>query len=500
MATIGQHIKNIFGRRRASSPDEFDRAAMFRAIQEKGAPYIWPDYETSRAQWHVTDIEGFYEQGFNANALVYSAIMYKAQSYGAVPLRAYKGDPDNPEPLPVDHPLSKVCMRPNMSQSFQEFQTLQTIYVNLAGDCYGYLDRQGSERGAPAAIYPLDPRRVYIIPKNQRALGYVYIPEGKGPQSGEAMLPQDVMHVKFPRPGDRLEGQGYGLSPLSAASYSIDVDNAVSKFLQIFFQKGAVIPGLLTFDAKLTNDEVNRVRERWLEIYGGHEQWYKPAVLDNQGKYQRVALSFDEMGFEAIDNRDAAMILSALHVSPILVGAQLGLQYSTYSNYAEARQAFWEDWGMAELLMFENDYQYYLQSDDGGFVAFDKSKIIALAGQRKDAAAMFAQLVAAGIPKNDAARMADLAIPDLPDGNTIYMPMSLVPVGQVGQQPAVPQPQPRQQPNADGMAEAEEEAEEEDRQTRALEALALELKAAREALERENDVSQDTHPEAADSA
>jgi hypothetical protein len=49
------------------------------------------------------------------------------------------------------------------------------------------------------------------------------------------------------------------------------------------------------------------------------------------------------MGFEILDARSEARICMILRTPPILVGAKVGLDRSTFSNYGEARRSYWQD-------------------------------------------------------------------------------------------------------------------------------------------------------------
>ena len=132
---------------------------------QKSYPLAWPDFRVNTPQWHITDYSSYIGEGFNANSLIYSAIMYKAKALSSVPLRAYSGDIDQPEPLSESDPLAKLCARPNSSQSWREFQMLQEVWLNLTGNVFTYINPERTE------MTPLNPMRVYIIPgtkgKNQ---------------------------------------------------------------------------------------------------------------------------------------------------------------------------------------------------------------------------------------------------------------------------------------------------------------------------------------------
>lgn len=418
--------------------------------QVKASPFLWPDFRAGRPEWHLIDLQGYIEEGFNLNALIYSAIMYKVRALWQAPLRGYTGDEDHPDPLPADDPLSKLVARPNPHQSFQEMQGQLTVYLNLDGNAYVWLDRSKREDGSgvPMAMYGLRPDRVFVVPdKGKRGsglLGYLYVPEGKSQwghwdrgrrlaamERGEVLVipPADMMHVKLPNPGDPLEGMGYGLSPLSAAARPGDVDNKITDFLKLFFDHGAMPMGLLSFDAPMTDETVAIARQRWQEIYGGFENWADVAVLDQGGKYERITPTFEEMGFEGIDGRNEARILGPFGVPGMLIGARQAMDRSTYSNMEEARRMCWQDTLLPESQFFEVEWRYYLSDAGAGtFVAYDYSSVPALQRDVPSMASAWVNLVTHGVPKNAAAQVVGLDIPPQPDGDVIYMPINLIPV------------------------------------------------------------------------
>lgn len=448
-------------------------------IERKAAPYLWPTWKRGNPEWHLVDLGAYIEEGYNLNSLIYSAINYKARAGSTAPLRAYKGDMEHPELLPPGHPLSNLLQRPNPNQSWEEFQSGNIASLNVAGNAYVYMDRARGG-GLPVAMWPLRPDRVFIVPDDKRGIrGYMYTPEGTSAQGGIALLPENVMHVKLPNPGDPLEGMGYGLSPISALAQSADVDNKITSFLKTFFDEGTMVSFLLKFDFPLDDISVARIRERWMEIYGGSQNWSKPGVLDQGGEAQRLGMTFDEMGFDGLDERNETRILGPFGVPPILIGSRVGLQRSTYSNYEEARRAFWQDTMLWEYRLFEVEYQYYLQDEGGAFVAFDYSDVPALRRDTPAMVAAFAQLVGTGISKNEAAATVGLEFGDLPDGDVVYMPVGMVAVaGPPEQMPEKPEPPPVEEPpqeeaepvdteeepeqDTEGMAEAEEQAEDQD--------------------------------------
>lgn len=414
----------------------------------KALPVPWPAWREGRPAWKLIDYQAYVAEGFNLNTLVYSAIMYKVRAMTLAPLRAWTGTYEQREPLDEDEPLAQLVARPNPHQSWKEFQGQGIVYLNISGNNFTLLDRK-RQGGLPAAMYNLRPDRVFVVPGtvDDRAtvLGYIYVPEGKSAflewddlQRRAAwsenrvfpILPADMMHVKLPNPGDPLEGMGEGLPPLSPEARSIDVDNAVTHFLKLFFDKGIVVPGMITIEGSADDLAIARAKERWKEIYGGYENWAEEIfVSDRSAKYQRVGLTFDEMGFDGIDERNESRILGPFGVPPILVGSRVGLTRSSYGKaYEEARRAFWEDTMLSESGWFEDEYRYYLR-DDGAFVAYDYSKVPALQKNVPQLIESAHVLWTMGVPANQATEQVGLNLGGIPGGDVAYVPMGMIATG-----------------------------------------------------------------------
>lgn len=340
----------------------------------KKIPFIWPNWYNGQPQWQLINYEAYVNEGFNANAIIYSAIMYKTRAATLAPLKAYTGTPEQPELLPPNHWLQSLCLRPNPFQSWAEFNSQAWVYWLISGNNFTVFSRAKNQI---MEMYNLRPDRVFIIPTadKKRVIGFWYVPEGRGWTDGIPYLPQDVMHNKLPNPGDPLDGLGYGLSPLSPAAHSGDVDNDLTKFFRLFFKAGAMPSGLLSFDVPMQDDEVAAARRRWNEVYGGSENWAEEsvAVLDQGGKYQRIGFSFQEMDVTGIDARNESRITGPFGVPLTLIESRPQLVQSTYSNKETDRILFWEDTMEPELNWWQSDWQYYLQGDDGSFVMYDLS-------------------------------------------------------------------------------------------------------------------------------
>lgn len=411
------------------------RGDMPRALSNsrKSAPYVFPLFVNGQPQWHLADFAAYVAEGYSLNSIIYSAVNYKARAIGKARLRAYTGDPENPELLPANHPLSLLCARPNPHQSWVEFQQQRETYLNIAGNSYTWLDRP-SRDARPTALWNLRPDRVFIVPETRSIKGYLYVPENQ-PQQRMPLLPKDIIHVKFPNPGDPLEGLGYGLSPMAPLAQSGDVDNSITAFLKLFIEHGAMVSGIIKLKEPAIDEEVARIRRRWREQYGGMENWTDIAVLDVDSEYQRIGLDFEEMAFEKLDSRNESRMLGPFGVPPQLIFTRYGLERNTFSNAEEARKALWEDTLLPELDLFYADDDYYLRSDDGAFVLYDTSGIPALQKNVPELIKAAETLWHMGTPLNQAVAAVGLKLEDIPGGDIGYLPLS---VAQVGMKPVEP--------------------------------------------------------------
>ena len=384
--------------------------------EEKRLPFSWPPWRQLQPQWHLIDLQTYVNDGFARNALVYAAIMYKVRTMTTSPLRAYTGDPYYPELLPPEHSLSKLVTRPNEHQSWTEFHSQNIVFLNLDGNVFIYKNRRDR------MMYSLRPDRVYIVPAKGRVAklkGFVYVPEGSSPSVEDPnclpIIPEDMIHIKLPNPGDPLEGMGYGLSPLSSAAQSVDVDNLITEYLNVFFQRGTMLTGLLSFDIPLKEETADLIIERWRKKYGG-VGGSDVGILDRGSKYQRLGLTFEEMSFAEQDERNETRILMPFGISPILISARVGLKGVSYSNFEAIRKACWEDTLIPELLLFEVEFQHHLRARKA-FVKFDLTGVPALQKDLPVQVSSAYTLFQMGVPANQALHAAGLRIGEVPEGD-----------------------------------------------------------------------------------
>ena len=371
--------------------------AAWQALRGERKAYDWSvttgggndilTHVNGNPKWSITSIQAFIDEGYETNALVRAAIDYRSEAALTAPLRAYTGTRDNPTPLPYDSDLARLLDRPNRWQSQAELLMMALGYFPLTGNAYILLDRDLDD--TVRGMYCLRPDKVEIIleetrdnPLGYTLKGYAYFPT-QSKRDVIGIPPADMMHIKSPNFSDAQAGLAPGTPPLRAAARIVDVDNAYTSYLKIFFERGAVPSGILTYSQPISGQVANEVEEKFTEKFGGFTKWIRPLVTGPDAKWERLGVSFEEMNAEGLDMRNEVRILSALGVPPILVGSRVGLMRSTYSNYEEARKAFWQDKQIPLLRLFESEFRYYLRGEDGEFAKFDLAEVPALEELRR---------------------------------------------------------------------------------------------------------------------
>ena len=361
-------------------------------------------------------------EGFNMNSVVYAGFMYIIRAVASAPLMAYTGEKADPILVPSDDRMQQLMSRPNPYMSGATFASIRTLYYKLAGDSFVLVSRDPD--GTPNALYPLRPDRVKPIEMPDGRINWVYVKSNQTVRDGLRILAEDMIHDKMPNPLDPLESRGFGMSPLTPAASSVDVDNKMSSFLNLLMDNGVMPPGILTTENLVTDEDAKRIQRRFSETYGGHLNWNKIPVLDQRMTYQRIGMTLDEMIVPSMDERNETRILNAIGVPPMLVGSQVGMQNSTYANYQEARQSFWEDFLPYDLRVFEDECNEIL---GGGryFFMHDLSQVPALQENLMEKIEAARGLWEMGVPFNIAATRVGLDLEEIMGGNIGFISASL---------------------------------------------------------------------------
>ncbi len=286
-------------------------------------------------RWSGRDYGSLADEGYRKNVITHRAVRIIAESAASVPLRLFRGDQKV-----TSHPLLDLLARPNPVQGRTAFFETAYAYLNIAGNSYLELVMGGD--GLPAELYSLRPDRMKIIPGASgwpKAFSY-------GVAGREHLFPVDpvtgkspVLHLKTFHPTN----DHYGMSPLEAAAYSIDVHNGASGWNKALLDNSARPSGALVFEPKdgngaLSREQFDRLKEEMEENFQGTRNARRPLLLEGGLKWQQMALSPADMDFINAKHVSAREIALAFGVPPMMMSIPGD---NTYSNYKEANRALW---------------------------------------------------------------------------------------------------------------------------------------------------------------
>jgi len=287
----------------------------------------------ARPVWPTGNAARRAREGFERNAVAYRCVRLIAESAAALPLIVERDGKSAP-----DHPLAVLLCKPNPEETGQELFETILGHLQIAGDAYVELVEID---GVPKALYALRPDRMQVVPGPKGwPLAWEYRADGR---MLRYPVDQDtgrspILHLKLFHPFD----DHYGLSPLQAASFAIDIHNEGGAWNKALIENAARPSGALVYNAgengaRLTDDQFERLKSELESLQQGPRNAGRPLLLEGGLDWRPMSLSPADMDFIEARREAAREIALAFGVPPMLLGIPGD---NTYSNYREANQAF----------------------------------------------------------------------------------------------------------------------------------------------------------------
>lgn len=314
-----------------------------RAMMEQRAAIAGlrnPPWEIGKPQWVKPNVTTFDQEAYRKVVLAWRCTQYLANATGAAPLRVNEPDDD---PVDSDHPMRQLLDRPNPGMGQQRFLSHVTMVMAVAGFCV--IEKERDRAGNVIGLWPLRPDWLRPIPRQQDMPDWEYrVP---GYDVPFRMAAEDVIPLTF---ADTPDGGPLGIGPTEIMLREAQVSSALTDFLKVFMDRGAlplyaIIPqdegvGASQWTKQETKDSF---MEAWKQRYGGLRNAADPLPMVGVKDIKPIGFDFNQLAYPALNDLTDARICSAYGIPPILVGAQVGLNQATYSNYGQARQSFYED-------------------------------------------------------------------------------------------------------------------------------------------------------------
>ena len=354
--------------------------------------------------WTPRDYASLARAGYERNVVAYRCVRLVSEAAASAPLQTLvDGVPA------TDHPLETLLRRPNPEQAGPAL--LETLYGFLQTAGNAYLEGVALD-GALRELYALRPDRMKVrLSRSGWPEAYEYGVSGRKTvfeQNAGAFSP--ILHLKLFHPTN----DHYGLSPLEAASASVDLHNASSAWNKALLDNAARPSGALVYKGpdgaeNLTAEQFDRLKAELGDAYAGASNAGRPLVLDGGLDWRAMSLSPAEMDFQAAKNNAAREIALAFGVPPMLLGIPGD---NTYANYREANLAFWKQTIVPLVKKTAAALTNWVDAlFPGAVIACDLDRIEALSAERD---ALWARIGRASF-LSDAEKRLALGLPPRPD-------------------------------------------------------------------------------------
>ncbi len=356
-----------------------------------------------RPVWPMRDPSAFARDGYARNAIAYRCVRMIAEAAASAPLKVG----------PAAHPLARLLARPNPEQTGVEL--LEAFYGHLQVSGNAYLEAASIDGNAPNELYVLRPDRMSVVPgADGWPVGWEHRVGGnvrrfeRDPVSGDA----PILHVKLFHPAD----DWYGLSPMEAAAFSIDIHNSGGAWNKALIDNAARPSGALVFTGaagsdSMTEEQFRRLKQELEDMHIGAANAGRPMLLDGGLDWRPMSLSPADMDFIEARHAAARDIALAFGVPPMLLGIPGD---NTYSNYREANLAFWRQTALPLAMKAARAMEAWIgdrwPAEGPAAVSVDLEAVPALTVERE---ALWARVGAADfLDTNEKRRLAGVETPE----------------------------------------------------------------------------------------
>jgi HK97 family phage portal protein len=233
----------------------------------------------------------------------------------------------------VEHPLLDLLAHVNPVHSSFDLWELTTLYLEVHGRCFWYLDLD-PVLGIPAAIWPLPAQNV--TPMRQQdsphLIDYYLYRTGTHEQR---FAPSEIIFFRYPDPRDPYIG---GLSPLRACFEQVALASDFAAFKKATYENRAIPSAVISPDETLGEEERDRLETTWNQRFrqGGSG---RVVVAETKLNVQLLQQSLGDLAALADMNATKEDIANAFHVPLSFLTSQTNLanlQAAEHQHMAKA--------------------------------------------------------------------------------------------------------------------------------------------------------------------
>jgi len=371
-------------------------------------------------EWPASSFQSHIRNGYEKNELVYACVTERVNAVAEAPIRAYASSASRRGQPLENHPIRQLLTNPNPLMSETELFSMIELHLSLAGNAF--IEIVSDRAGRPVELWPLRPDLVRMK-RDRTDVRYFYTVDGS------RRVPVDVIPFRLPNPWDPFVGQ----PPMRPALRATEVDNRANSFVGSLLKNHAMPSVVVTMgqlEDALDDATTTRLKAKWKQSYGAQNMG-EPAFLQTGMDVKTVGFNLRDLEFPDLRTISESRICSAFQVPPIVVGAAVGLNRSTFANYAEARRSFYEEFVTSENKLIREAFTRHLlprfraQGRADVILRHDYSEVLALQESEEKRWTRATQgLQAGGLTLNDYRR--EIGLDEVPGGDVFLMPSGVI--------------------------------------------------------------------------
>lgn len=387
-------------------------------------------------------------------------VQWICRTFPEAPLAVWHLDEDGGETIDRQHDLVKMLRRPNRFYSGKTMWMATLADFTVDGNAYWI--KVKNRAGAVEELWwtPCGLLTPQGTP-HEFISHYEYRPGGSSGSEAIVLDPSEVVHFRY---GLDPEDIRKGHSPLKSVLREVFTDDEAATFTASLLTNMG-IPGLLVSpgngDHTPSEDDVKATKEYVSSEFSGDNRG-TPLVMSGPTEIKQFGFSPEQMDLKALRRIPEERVTAVIGLPAIVAGLGAGLDRSTFSNFAEAREAAYESNIIpTQSLLAEEIFLQLLPDFDSGAdidslkVGFDNSEVRVLQEDANKRAERMDSGVKAGVVKVSEARTAR----DLESGpeDDIYLrSLSVVEVSPGADYRGLVEPEPPLLPSPEALQQDED--------------------------------------------
>ncbi len=353
---------------------------------------------------------------------VMGCVAILSEDVAKLPVHVYKRRPDGGKVIQTGHPVERLLQRPNDYQTRFEFIEFMMAALLLRGNAYAPIVRDG--RGRPTALIPLNPDRVAVFESPSGDVFYAVSRRGPHDMAVLKSLPlmvhsEDMLHVRWLSMQNSLVGE----SRISLARAAISLALSQQELAARLSANNTNLGGVLQTDQRLSADAMDRLARDWKERKQGARNAGEIAVLQQGLKWQQLGMTAQDAEFIASRNFQVPDICRIFRVPPYKLGV---MDRAIGTSLEQLDQDYMNNTVSSYLTRFESKIEMTFDLAADEFVEFDVKSFLRASMQTRYNAYRTG-IVGMFLTPNEARR--EEGLPDHPEGDTLYQPTNVAPIG-----------------------------------------------------------------------